>query len=87
MDIADLHGKAFTLWFTNEANESAIFPGVARYDGPTLVIERALSVPFEIQPEWYEQIQTVKNQDARNILQGADYFLRLYVGDLPQEGS
>ena len=85
MNIADLDGKTFTLWLTNESNESAVFPGVARCNESALVIEGALNRPFVVRPEWYEQIQTVKNEEARYILKGAEYFLRLYIGNLAEE--
>jgi hypothetical protein len=38
---------------------------------------------FEIRSQWYERIQPVTNEQTRKILLGVDYFLRLYVGDVP----
>lgn len=87
MDITDLDGKPFSLWLTDEAEESAVYPGVARWHGSTLFIERTSQRPFEIRAEWYERIQTVTSEEARKILLGADYFLRLYVGNIPIEAD
>jgi hypothetical protein len=83
MNLAELNGKPFTLWLTDEDEESAIFSGVARWDGSTLLLERSPKSPFEIRSEWHERIQPVTNEKAREILLGADYFLRLHVGKLP----
>ena len=82
MNLAELNGKPFTLWLTDEAGESAIFSGVARWDGSKLVLDRSPKPQFEIRSEWHERIQPVANEEARKILLGADYFLR-HVGSLP----
>jgi hypothetical protein len=52
MDITNLDGKPFTLWLTDEAEESVVLPGVARWQGSTLFIERTPQRPFEIRMEW-----------------------------------
>jgi hypothetical protein len=88
MDLADLDGRLFTLWLTDEADESAVFSGIARWDGQTLAIERTGNLRFEVRPEWYERIQPVGNEQARKILLGGEYFLRLRVGnDPPADGE
>jgi hypothetical protein len=84
MNFAELDEKPFTLWLTDKNDESAVFSGIARGDGATLQVVREPKPPFEVRPEWYERIQTVTNEEVRKILLGADYFLRLYVGDAPQ---
>jgi hypothetical protein len=84
VNLAELNGKPFTLWLTDSNDESAVFSGTARWDGSTLQVEREPKPPFEIRPEWHGRIQVVTNEEARKILLGADYFLRLYVGDVPQ---
>jgi hypothetical protein len=83
MDLTELSGRPFTLWLTDEDGESAIFSGVARWDGSTLLLDRSPKAPFEIRSEWHERIKPVTNEQAQEILLGADYFLRLYVGKLP----
>jgi hypothetical protein len=80
-------GNPFTLWLTDNNDDSAVFSGTARWDGSTLRLERKPKPPFKVQPEWYERIQAVTNEEVRKILLGADYFLRLYVSDLPQEAT
>ena len=86
MNPAELDGKPFTLWLTDDCDESAVFSGVARWDGSKLVLDRSPKPQFELRSEWHERIQPVANEEARKILLGADYFLRLYVGSLP-DGS
>ena len=83
MDVTELEGKPFTLWLTDEHDESAIFSGIARWDGSTLLLDRSPKPPFEIRPEWHERIQPVTGEKARDILLGAAYFLRLHIGTLP----
>jgi hypothetical protein len=86
MDVEKLNDKHFTLWLTDEHDESAIFSGITHWDGTKLFLERVPKPSFEIRPEWYDRIQKVTNDEVRSILLGADYFLRLYVGTLP-DGS
>ena len=82
MDIAELDGKLFTLWLTDEADESVVYSGIARLKGTGLLLERDKQSSFEIRSEWYERIRTVTSEDMRKILLGADYFLHLMVGNL-----
>jgi hypothetical protein len=84
MDLTELNGKPLTLWLTDERHESAIFPGIARWDGSTLILDRQPE-PFEIRAEWHHRIQRVTNDGVRRILQGAEYFLMLFVGDFPED--
>ena len=86
MNPAELDGKPFTLWLTNDRDESAVFSGVARWNGSNLFLDRSPKPQFEIRSEWHERIQPVTNEKAQKILLGAAYFLRLYVGSLP-DGS
>jgi len=84
MNIAELDGKPFALWLTDENDESVIFSGTTRWRGSKLLLERAPKPTVEIRTEWHERIQIVTNEESRRILLGADYFLRLYVGCLPR---
>jgi len=86
MNLAELDGKPFTLWLTDDHEEAAVFSGIARWDGSKLVLDRSPKPQFEIRPEWHERIQPVVNEKAREVLLGAAYYLHLYVGSLP-EGS
>jgi hypothetical protein len=87
MHVAELDGKPFTLWLTDTHDESVVFFGIARWDGSRLLLERQPKPSFEIRPEWYERIQPMNDEQSRKILLGANYFLRLYVGDLPEGTS
>jgi len=62
------------LWLTDERDESAVYSGVARWDGSTLFLDRPPKSPFEIQSEWHERIQPVTNEKAREILLGPTTF-------------
>jgi hypothetical protein len=79
-------GIPISLWLTDDRDESAVFSGVVRWVGSKLVLDRSPKPQFEIRSEWHERIQPVANGEARKILLGADYFLRPYVGRLP-DGS
>ena len=85
MNPAELDGKPFTLWLTDVCDESAVFSGVAKWDGSKLLLDRSPKPQFALRSEWHERIQLVANEEARKILLGADYFLR-HVGSLP-DGS
>jgi hypothetical protein len=87
MNIAELDGKPFVLWLTDKDDESVVFSGTARWNGSVLLVERKPKLPFEIRHEWYERIKVVTNEEVRKILLGADYYLRLYVGDVPPEAA
>ena len=84
MNIVELDGRKFGLWLTDKNSESAVFSGAIRWDGSALRLVRDPKPAFEIQPKWYERIQAVTNDEVRRILLGADYFLRLNVGDVPE---
>jgi hypothetical protein len=83
-EVSALSGKAFCLWLTDEKDESAVFGGRLQWNGTQLQVERNNGVPFEIREEWIERIRPVENDVVRNILLGADYYLRLAVGPKPE---
>jgi hypothetical protein len=68
---------------TDEKDESAVFGGHLRWNGTQLEVERNNEVPFKIREEWIERIRLVENDEVRNILLGADYYLRLAIGPRP----
>lgn len=80
MNLAELNGKPFTLWLTDEANESAVFSGVARWDGSKLFLDRSPKPPFEIRSEWEERIQPVTTDEVRRILLGLITFFGFTLG-------
>jgi hypothetical protein len=83
MELSELDGKLFTLWLTDDQKESAVFAGTARWTGTQLQLDRVPNPSFEIRAEWQDRIRAVPNEEVRQILLGAEYYLRLYVGSLP----
>ena len=82
MNISALDGQTITLWLTDDADESVVFSGIARWTGRRLFLQRHGGADFEIRPEWYNRIFPVSDQQSREILLGAAYCLRLQVGSL-----
>src|SRR5262245_11963935 len=84
-ELATLDGRTLALLLCGETKEGdddwAVFPGVARVREGALYLERSGDQPdVTIQPDWYERIRPT-NESVRPILQGADYFLALSVGN------
>ena len=91
MDVTEYDGKPFSLLLCGETENGeddwAVFPGIARVKGERLFLERASGAPdVEIQPEWYNRIKAT-HDSLRRILQGADYFLPLTVGNISTEDA
>ena len=70
MNPAELNGKPFTLWLTDDRDESAVFSGVARWDGSKLVLSPRPQ--FDIRSEWHERIKPVANDEARGGIERPD---------------
>ena len=53
MNIAELDGKPFSLWLTDENDESAVFSGTARWDdSATSALPRfGISLAGQVEPE------------------------------------
>ena len=89
-DVSTLHGKKIAVIVTevDKGNsETAVFTGIARWTGDSLVMMRGdTEPPFDIQPEWYERIKPVK-EEVRSILLGAEYTFTLLMGVLPETGD
>lgn len=80
LDLTPYLGKRFTLWLTDDKEESVVYAGwTASLCGETLLLERQ-GGELELQSDWLERIQPVPQGDSRRILQDGDYFLRLFVG-------
>jgi hypothetical protein len=84
MNIAELDGRQLALWLTDSRDESAVFSGTIQWNGSALLLKRDPKPAFEIRSEWYERIQAITNDEVRKTLLGADYFLRLNIGDVPK---
>jgi hypothetical protein len=88
MDPTQLNNKSFAIVLVDEKQEGATFYGTARWNGEVLIIDRGKDKPpFEVREEWYERIQPVKGPVAKAILEGAEFWLRLNVGPLPDEDT
>jgi hypothetical protein len=86
VDLTLYDGKAFALLLcgaTADGEEDWIVcSGVARLKGESLFLERSAHEPdVEIRQEWFGRIRPT-DDETRAILQGADYFLSLMVGNL-----
>jgi len=86
VDLTQYEGKTFALLLYGETADGeddwAVFPGVARLRGDSLYLERSNDQrDVEIRPEWYERIKPT-NEKSRAILQDADYYLGLTVGNV-----
>ena len=82
MDFQALNGKRFTVWLTDEKDDSVVFSGILHWDGHMLLLDRGKKPSFEIREEWYERIKPVPDS-VKEILLDAESFLRLFVGSLP----
>lgn len=87
MDIAAINGKRLAIWLTDDSNESGLFAGEARWDGTTLRLDRGATPPFEVRPEWYDRIKAINSDEVRSSLLDSDYYLRLWVGKLPDAAN
>lgn len=91
VDLTRYDGKRFALLLCGQSEDGeddwAVFPGIARLRDNCLFLERSRDAPHvEIQPEWYERIKPTNNT-SRDILQGADYYLGLTVGNISDEDA
>ena len=88
MDLTTIDGRPFALLLMRRtpagADDWAVFPGIARIQDNVMYVDRSPRPRFEIRPEWFERIRLVEPSE-RDILQGADYYLPLSVGDVPAD--
>jgi len=90
MDIGDnaiLEGTLLSLLLVVDNKGCAkwsVLIGMARLDGGKLCLDFGSNKPlFEIFPEWYGHIKKVPAH-VKSILRGAEYYLPLIVGDMPE---
>jgi uncharacterized protein YjbI with pentapeptide repeats len=80
----ELDGKPLALLVDVETHWS-VLQGIVRQEGEALIFDDSWSgFPLVIQPEWIDHIKPV-TEDLSDIITGADLFLRLSLGDLPEE--
>ena len=85
MDLSAYIGKRFTLWLTEENDDSVVYGGwVATKDGDALVLERP-GGRLEVETDWLDRIRPIEDEETRRILLNGDFFLRLNVGPNPEE--
>jgi hypothetical protein len=84
IEPSTLNGKRIALVLTDAADESAVFTGIGRWDGNTLVMLRNAPDPaVEIRQEWYSKIRPTPDA-SKDALLGADFFIGLQLGALPK---
>jgi hypothetical protein len=86
VNLEDVNGKKFALWLHKDAGESAVFSGTIQYDGHSVQLVRENETSVGIREEWYERIKPVP-EPVRDILMGADFFLLLFISDLPSDAD
>jgi hypothetical protein len=89
MNIRVLDGRTVGIVFVAEsergAPEAAFATGCARVTGDSLWVVFADGTPaFHVEQRWWNRIEKSDPEDRAEL--GADYYLMLYVGPLP-EGS
>ncbi len=87
VNLRNLEGKRIALVLTDERNESVAFTGLVHWDGDLLLsIRKDPDAPFHIRQEWQHRIR-VTPDESKHALLGAEFFLRLSVGDQPVEAD
>ena len=88
INLSSVQGKdlAVVLYAkgTTGEEEGAVFFGKARVDGENLYLDRGKGTPpFKIPQNVLGRLQQV-NEDIKETLNGADYWIWLTVTDLPE---
>lgn len=87
MDPATLEGKRIALVLTDERDESVAFTGTGHWDeGHLLMLRNKPDPPIHILQEWHSRIRATP-EDSKSALLGAEFFLRLHVGDRPADAD
>ena len=63
-----------------------MFSGTIQYDGHSVQLVREHETSVEIREAWYGRIKPV-SQPVKDILMGADFFLLLFISDLPTDAD
>jgi hypothetical protein len=83
-------GKPFAVLLMGETAEGeddwAVFSGTLKQNPSGLFLDRGTKPPFEIRAEWIERINPV-GSDVKDILLGAEHYLPLSVGLIPEGES
>jgi hypothetical protein len=85
MNLDAFTGKRFSLWMTDENDDSVVYGGwTATRSGETLLLERP-GGHLVLESGWLDRITPVNDDETRRILLDADFFVRLSVGPNPSE--
>jgi hypothetical protein len=85
---SEIDGKRLALLVVGEdskgESESAVFAGIAQFDGTTLVLDRGEShLPFVVPDYKLNEIQNTP-KSVRKILLGCNYYIRFGIGPIPE---
>ena len=85
----ELNGRRIALLFYDVLkDEAATVTGVGAVRGETLFVEFDDQTPsFEVAPEWLDRIEPVADAELGEPLDGAEFYLSLRVGKLPEDTS
>lgn len=87
LDYRELDGKSLALLLAGEDEDWSVLRGTVRRDGEALLLDHSESEqPFAVQLEWLDRIKPVP-ADLSEILMGADFFLLLSVGAMPEDAD
>lgn len=82
-----MEGKRIALVLTDEQDESVAFAGTGHWDeGRLLMLRKKPDPPVHIREEWHSRIRATP-ENSKNALLGAEFFLRLHVGDQPADAN
>ena len=69
-------------------DEAATVTGVGVVRGDILFVEFDDETPsFEVAPEWLDRVAPVADSELREFLEGAEVYVHLRVGELPEDAS
>ena len=89
MNIQELEGRSLALLLISESadgdKEMSVVHGVLVRQGDVLFLDRGESGRLEIRGEWRRRIRRSTFEQAEIL--DSEYFLPLYVGDLPGDAS
>jgi hypothetical protein len=88
MTIDFYDGSKFTILLVDEDDEHVVFGGwTASVQEGKLLLRKMDEQMFQVLSEWIGKISKIEDEEVREILEGADYLLRLTVGSLPTDIS
>jgi hypothetical protein len=90
MEMCSLEGKLLAVLVMGQTSDGqddwAVFTGTARVSEDLLFLDRHGKPSFEIRAEWLDRIKSVGSK-VKDILLGAEFYLPLTIGPLPEGQS